>query len=74
MTHFVGKNLLLICFLLFRQLEGRYCSNLLPRQDGGTFQINRRFSPTRWVTLYKDVFLGFDPDVYHPHSLLIFDS
>ena len=34
---------------------GRYCSYLLPRQDDGTpkTQVNRRFSPRKWVTLYN---------------------
>ena len=38
----------------FRQLVGHYCSYLLPRQNGGTFQIsvNRRFLLTLWVTLH----------------------
>ena len=32
----------------------RYCSSLLPRQDDRTsqIQVNGRFLPTRWVTLY----------------------
>ena len=35
-------------------MEGRYCSCLLPRQDGKTSQIlvNGRFWPFWWVTLY----------------------
>ena len=41
----LGKNLLLTWFQMFRRLVGRYCSCLLPRQDGGTsqIQVNRRF-------------------------------
>ena len=40
-----GNNLPLTWFRQFRQFLGRYCSYLLPRQDGGTFQIqvNGRF-------------------------------
>ena len=34
-----GKNLLLTEFRQFWQLVGRYRSYLLPRQDGGKFQI-----------------------------------
>ena len=33
------KNLPLTWFRPLRQLVGRYCSCLLPRQDGGTYQI-----------------------------------
>ena len=38
-TDQVGKNLPLTEFRQFRQLVGRYCSYLLPRQHDGTFQI-----------------------------------
>ena len=38
-THLIGENLLLTRFRQFRQLVGRYCSYLLPRQYGGTSQI-----------------------------------
>ena len=50
-THLLGKNLPLTWF---RQLAGRYCSCLLPRQDGGTsqIQVKGRFLPSRCVTLY----------------------
>ena len=53
-THLVEENLLLTEFRQFWQLVGRYCSYLLPRQDGGTFQIevNGRFSSMKCVTLY----------------------
>ena len=52
-THLLGKNLPLTWFRQFRQLVGRYCSYLLPRQDGVKSQIkvNGRFLPSRWVTL-----------------------
>ena len=40
-TSQVGKNLLLTELRQFWQLVGRYCSHLLPRQDGGTFQISK---------------------------------
>ena len=54
-TRLLGNNLPLTWFWHFRQLLGRYCSYLLPRQDGGTFQIqvNGRFLPRRRVTLYR---------------------
>ena len=53
-THVVDENLPLTQFRQFRQLVGRSCSYLLPRQDGGTYviQVNRRLLVTRWVTLY----------------------
>ena len=52
--HFVGENLQLTQFRHIRQLVGRYYSCLLPRQYDGTpkTQVNGRFSPTTWVTLY----------------------
>ena len=52
-THLLGNNLPFTWFQQFWQLMGRYCSGLLPRQDGGTFkiQVNRRFLPSRSVTL-----------------------
>ena len=52
-THMLGKTLPLTWFRQFRQLVGRYCSCLLPRQDGGIFhiQVNRSFSLNRMVTL-----------------------
>ena len=48
------QNLLLTWFRQFRQLVGRYCSSLLPRQDGGTslIGVNRRFCKFFCVTLY----------------------
>ena len=54
-THVVGENLQLTQFRQFWQLLGRYCSYLLPRQDDGTSktQVNWRFLPTTWVTLYN---------------------
>ena len=54
-THQNGYNLPLTLFQLLRQLLGRYCSYLLPRQDGGTsqIQVNGRFLPSRYVTLYS---------------------
>ena len=35
---------------------GRYCSYLLPRQDGikSQIKVNGRFLPSRCVTLYKE--------------------
>ena len=53
-TRLLGNNLPLTWFRQFRQLPGRYCSYLLPKQDGGTFQIqvNRRLLARRRVTLY----------------------
>ena len=44
-TRLVDENLPLTQFRQFRQLVGRYCSYLLPRQVDGTFQtyVNRRF-------------------------------
>ena len=40
-----GKNLPLTEFQQFWQLVGRYCSYLLPKQDGGTpkIYVNKRF-------------------------------
>ena len=38
-TILVGENLLLTELRHFRQLVGRYCSCILPRQDGGTSHI-----------------------------------
>ena len=54
-THLVEENLPLTQFRQFRQLVGRYCSYLLPRQVDGTFkiQVNWRFSSMRCVTLYS---------------------
>ena len=48
----LGNNLPLTWFRQFRQLLGCYCS-YIPRQDGGTFQIqvNGRLLPRRRVTL-----------------------
>ena len=83
-THLVGENLLLTQFRQFWQLLGRYGSYLLPRHDSGTsqFQINRRFSPPRYVTLYRraekwqkgtgnDLYnLSNQTDGFHFHSLL----
>ena len=53
-TRLLCNNLPLTWFRQFRQLLGCYCSYLLPRQDGGTFQIqvNGRLLPRRLVTLY----------------------
>ena len=51
--HMLGKNLLLTWFRHFWKLVCRYCSYLLPRQDGGTsqIQVNGRLLPWRRVTL-----------------------
>ena len=38
-THLLGKNFPLTWFRHLWQLVGRYCSCVLPRQDGGTSQI-----------------------------------
>ena len=51
-THLLGKNLPLTWFRQFRQLMGRYCSCLLPRQDGGISQIQVNVLPSRCITLY----------------------
>ena len=50
-----GKNLPLTQFRHLRQLLGRSCSYLLPRQDGGISQnyVNGRFSPFGMVPLYS---------------------
>ena len=50
-TNLLGKNIQLTWFRQFRQLAGRYCSCLLPRQDGGTsqIQVNGRLLPRRCV-------------------------
>ena len=52
-THLDSENLPLTYFRQCWQLLGRYCSYLLPRQDGGKFQIqiNGRLLPRRRVTL-----------------------
>ena len=44
----VGKNLPLTQFRHLRQLMGRYCNYLLPRQDGGIslIYVYGRFLPT----------------------------
>ena len=49
-----GKNLPLTQFLHLRQLMGRSCSYLLPRQNGGISQnyVNGRFLPFGMVPLY----------------------
>ena len=54
MTHLLGKNVPLTCSRQLRQLVGRYRSCLLRRHDGGNsqIQVNGRFLPSRWVTLY----------------------
>ena len=54
MTILHGNNLPVTCFQHFWQLVGRYCSYLLPRQYGGTSQVevNRRLLPRKMVTLY----------------------
>ena len=56
MTRLLGKNLPLTLFQQFWELMGRYCSSLLPRQDGRTsqIQINGRFLPSRCVTLCQE--------------------
>ena len=54
-TRLVGYYLRLTQFKKFRQVVGRYCSSLLPRQDDGPYQIQvcRRFLPiARLVALY----------------------
>ena len=55
MTFLLGKNLLLSKVRQFRQLEGCYCSCLLPRQDAVISQIkvngSGSFLPSRMVTL-----------------------
>ena len=53
-THMLGKILPFTWFRQLRQLVGRYCSCLLPRQDGGTSQIlsQREVLPSWLVTLY----------------------
>ena len=50
-----GENLLLTWFRQSRQLVGRYCSHLLPRQADGIFQIhvNWRLSPLRMIILFN---------------------
>ena len=49
-----GDNLSLTWFQHFWQLVGRYCSYLLPRQDGGISQnyVSGRFLPFGMVPLY----------------------
>ena len=49
-----GKNLPLTQFRHLRQLLGRSCSYLLPRQDGGISQnyVSGRFLPFGMVPLY----------------------
>ena len=54
-THLLGNKLPLTKFQKFRQLLGCCCSFLLPRQGGGTsqIQVNGMFLPSRCVTLYN---------------------
>ena len=55
-----GKNLPLTQFRHLRQLLGRSCSYLLPRQDGGISQnyVNGRFLPFEMVPLYTRFVFG----------------
>ena len=63
------KNLPLTQFRHLRQLLGRSCSYLLPRQDGGISQnyVSGRFLPFGMVPLYKGGFLPSIMVTLHVH-------